>query len=138
MPGSNVSFKDYGIQIGYHKGASSPYRHLWIRPDSSDDAPVAGVFVLFTDERDPGSGYGYYNPDNDWVVGLALNRDFDPAYELLRSGKGLLFRWWADDQNKMVWFQVAGSHGSSLKFVTQAEALLRDKKFPSLGARTGK
>ena len=41
MPGSNVVFKEFNVQIGYHRDVISPYRHLWIRPVSSDDAPVA-------------------------------------------------------------------------------------------------
>lgn len=136
MPGSNVAFKAFNVQIGYHKDVKSPYRHLWIQPASSDDAPVAGIFVLFMDERTPGADFGYYNPDNKWVVGLALNRDFDSMYELLRSGKELVFRWWADDRNKMVWFQIAGNHGARDKFLESAEEVLRKGRVPTLGERS--
>jgi len=135
MPGSNVAFKEFNVQIGYHKDVKSPYRHLWIRPTSSDDAPVSGVFVLFVDERTPDAGFGYYNPDNKWVVGFALNRDFDSTYQLLRSGKDLLFRWWADEKNKMVWFQFAGNHGVKAKFLESAEALLQEQRVPTLAER---
>jgi hypothetical protein len=138
MPGSDVAFKDFNVRIGYQKDEKSPYRHLWIQPTSSDDAPVNGIFVLFTDERPPEAGLGYYNPGNKWVVGFALNRDFDSMYELLRSEKGLLFRWWADDQNKMVWFQITGNHGAKNKFLRNAEELLREQRVPTLAERPDK
>ena len=96
---------------------------------------MSGIFVLFADDRAPEAGFGYYNPADHWVVGFALNRDFDSTYELLQSGKDLLFRWWADDQNKMVWFDIAGNFGAKTKFLERAEDLLRNQGVPTLAER---
>lgn len=137
MPGSNVTFKEFNVQIGNDKRVKTSYRHLWIKPIASDDAEVNGIFVYFVEERTTEMGVGYYNPDNGWVVGAALNRDFDTVYELLRSAKDLLFRWWADDQNQMVWFHIAGNHGAKGKFLERAENLLRSESVPTLPARPG-
>lgn len=134
MPGSNVKFKQFNIQIGYHTAVKGPHRHLWISPDSSDDTPVAGIFVLFMDDHGAESNIGYYNPGNDWVVGFALNRDFDSVSRHLSSAKDLLFRWYADEvSNQIVWFQIAGDYANSVAFVTEGEKLLRGAKLPTLG-----
>jgi hypothetical protein len=140
MPGSNVPFKEFSIEIGYdyHGGVTSAYRHLWILPESSDDAPVAGIFVLFLDEHEPALGIGYYNPDDQWAVGFGLNRDFDSVYEQLKSEKDLLFRWYADEEldknnhNKMVWFQISSEDVTNAKLVAQGERLLQRDKLPTL------
>ena len=72
----------------------------------------------------------YYNPDNHWVVGIALNRDFDDIYELLGSGKDLSFRWFADGGNKMVWFYIAANHGAKTKFLKNSEQLFSKRVGP--------
>ena len=136
MPGSDVSFREFYIQVGYHRDAPTPYRHLWIEPLSSEGAPVAGVFALFEDAYDPAYGLGYYNPENNWVVGFALTREFDSVYRLLRSGTGLKFRWYADGDEKMVWFQFEGDHGVGAQFIREAEGLIRDQAYGLPDMRT--
>ncbi len=101
---------DNSYSVVCHRGETDQFvRAIYLTAVASEPGVFKSFALYFIEQDGSELGRGYVNPDNGYVVPLLPARDFDPMYRILQTERTVYANWYADGDNKLVWFQVTAS-----------------------------
>ena len=105
-----MEIKSYYVGTN-RQGNSSNYHRRWINlvPKNPTEEVQSIVIYFFIDETIANdSDIGYTTPTGSrYIVGYSHISDFADMYQILQSERPVHFNWYADNNNKLGWFQIS-------------------------------
>lgn len=104
-----MEIKSYYVSTNRQRAAANYHRRSITLVPKTPTAQVQHIVIYFfvgeTIIND--SDIGYTTPaTTKYVVAYAPISDFEDMYKILQSEKPIHFNWYADNANKIQWFQI--------------------------------